>query len=53
MLSMLLDFKFENKKDLRSEAEARIYDLLNSKIDELLDLSKLLRPNLPFFLFLI
>lgn len=25
-------------KDLRSEAESRIYDLLNLKIDELLDL---------------
>jgi hypothetical protein len=31
-------------KDLRSEAEARIYESLNSKIDELLDLGKIF-PN--------
>ena len=29
-----------SKQDLRSEAESRIYDLLNLKIDELLDLGK-------------
>ena len=29
-------------KDLRSEAEAKIYELLNQKIDELLDLGSLM-----------
>ena len=29
---------YNSNKDLRSEAEARIYELLNLKIDELLDL---------------